>query len=199
MFSAFRESPNILNTLEVLAGPMDDTLTAMETYLDSTALEDREGVLLDWAGWLIGVPRPPAQEDDENLLWLCALDEMDIEVESRGLSTLDEDTGGYMTGMWGIESQTNPGSFMSDDDYRELIETKAWTFRKKATLGNRFEMLLRFGMRVVFTEGTAEITYTPESFDSANYWKRHVVTQKYFKPAGIKLIFSQQTEPEEGL
>jgi hypothetical protein len=198
-FAVFRESPHMLDVAEVLSGPMDETLAAMEYYLAHTDLDEREGVMLDFCGWLIGVRRPPAQEPDENLLWLCALDGTDIEPEKRGLSTLDQTEGGYMTGIEGISSQSEPGTFMSDDDYRELIKTKAATFRRKATLDNLFVYLQRFGMRVEFTEGTAEVTFTPESFDSVSYWKKNYITNKGFRPAGIKVVLDVQTDPEEGL
>lgn len=199
LFSAFRESPNVLGVAEVLSGPMDDTYTAMAYYLANTDLDDREGVLLDWCGWLIGVTRPMAQEPDENLLWLCALDAIDIFMETRGLSTLAQTEGGYMTGLSGIESISDPGAYMTDDDYRDLIKTKSKTFRKKATLENIFIYLLRFQIRCDISEETCDLLFTPESFDDAPYWKRYYTMHKGFRPAGIKITFAQQTEPEDGL
>ena len=199
LFPVFRKSPNELYQAETFTGPMDETYEAMAYYLAHTDLDDREGVLLDWTGWLIGVRRPPAQEPDENLFWLCPLDAVDIEPETRGFSTLDQTEGGYMTGLAGIVSVSDPGSFMGDDDYRELIKTKAATFRKSATRDVLYEYLEKFGIRVLFEFGTAEITYNPQSFDDTPYWKRDYVVNKGFSPAGIKIIFPDQTEPEEGL
>lgn len=199
LFAVFRESPNVLGAADILTGPMDDTFAAMEEYLANTDLDDREGVLLDWVGWFIGVRRPSAQEPDENLLWLCPLDALDIAPETRGLSTLNKTEGGYMTGFGGIISQSSPDTYMDDDDYRELIKTKAATYRRKATQDNLFTYLKAFGMRVDFSEDTCDVTFTPESFDSAPYWKRDYTTNKGFRPAGIKIHFAEQTEPEDGL
>jgi len=199
LFAVFRESPNVLGVAEVLSEPMDDTYAAMLYYLTHTDLDDREGVLLDWCGWLIGVSRPLAQEPDENLFWLCALDEVDIAPETRGFSTLAQTEGGYMTGLAGCTSITEPRTYMGDDDYRYLIKTKASTFRKKATLANLFTYLQRFGMRCTIDEEVFEMTFTPESFDDAPYWKRYYTTDKGFRPAGIQIKFATQTEPEDGL
>jgi hypothetical protein len=199
LFCAFRESPNVLGVAEVLSEPMDDTYAAMLYYLTNTDLDDRVGVLLDWCGWLIGVSRPMAQEPEENLFWLCALDAMDIAPETRGFSTMAKTEGGYMTGLYGLTSRTEPGTYMNDDDYRDLIKTKASTFRKKATLDNLFTYLQRFGMRCEIDEEVFELTFTPESFDDSPLGKRAYVTEKGFRPAGIKITFASQTEPEDGL
>jgi hypothetical protein len=199
LFSVFRESPHVLGVAQVLAAPADDTYAAMLYYLSHTDLDDREGVLLDWCGWLIGVTRPPAQEPDENLFWLCALDAVDIAPGTRGFSTLAQTEGGYMTGLAGCTSRTEPNTYMNDDDYRDLIKTKASTFRKKATLANLFTYLQRFGMRCTISEAACDLTFTPESFDDCPYWKRYYTTNKGFRPAGIKITFASQTEPEDGL
>jgi hypothetical protein len=54
-------------------------------------------------------------------------------------------------------------------------------------------------MRCTIDETVFAMDFTPESFDDAPYWKRYYVTDKGFRPAGIRITFAEQTEPEDGL
>jgi hypothetical protein len=200
ILSVFRGSPHVEKTRDTLLAPLADTEDVMGHILARTSLDDKTGFELDLAGWVIGVIRPPAQESDLNLLWLCDLDEMDTDPDNnRGLGDLEQTEGGYMTGLDGIVSQTDPGSYMADDDYRELIKTKAATFRRRATLENLFTYLSRFGIRADIGEAVGEVIFTPDSFDAVNYFKRDYIETKGFRPAGIRIRFAEQTESEAGL
>lgn len=150
LFSVFVDSPNVQNLAETLAGPMDDTFEAIQYYLDHTDIDDCEGVLLDFRGWLIGVRRPPLQES--NVFTLCNIDDVDYD-NRHGFYCSSDGTGGYMTSSEGLVNVSDQTADMGDDEYRTLIKTKAAAFRKKATDANLFLHLLAFSARCEILEG----------------------------------------------
>lgn len=145
LFAVFRDSPNVQYFIEVLAGPMDDTWTAIQYYLDNTDIDDCTGELLDFRGWTIGVRRPPLQET--NVFTLTDADTMIDYDNKHGFYNSNDGTGGYMTSEDGLANVADPSLTMADDDYRILIKTKAASFRKRATPENLYSYFLAYEAR----------------------------------------------------
>jgi hypothetical protein len=199
-FSKYRYSPNILGLIELLSNPLQDTADVLNYILSHKSIDEAEGELLDFMGELIGVIRPPAQEPDGNLLWLCLPeDEADDLDGSMSLAPVDESTGGYLCGEDGILSVSDPGSYMSDTDYRVLIRAKASSFRKIADRETLYTYLLNFGVRCKIIESTRVAELEPHSYDALNYWVRDYIIKHGFNPSGIQIKFVPQTVPDPEL
>jgi hypothetical protein len=148
LFPNFKDSPNIVLLMELLAEPLQDTADVMSYILAHGSIDTAEGELLDFIGEIIGVERPPLQEPVENLFTLTDEDtDPDDHDNRRGFFSTDDSTGGYLVGIDGLRSVDNPSGKMSDEDYRALIKTKASSYRTKATTENLFLYLLEFGAR----------------------------------------------------
>ena len=199
-FSKYRHSPNILGVFEIIATPLQDTEDAADYILSHLSIDDAEGELLDFLGEVIGVKRPLAQEDDRNLLWLCHDDEVGDDPDgTMSLAPDDESNGGYMTGDDGIASKTNPDTYMSDTDFRELIRTKAATFRKRPTRSNIFNLLLEFGIRAKISSTVSPIVFDPADYDLINYWVRNYVLTKGFRPTARRIHWADDVTPHRGI
>lgn len=196
-FSKYRHSPNILGLIDLLSSPLQDTADVLSYILSHQSIDDADGELLDFRGELIGVVRPPAQVPTSNLLYLCLPEDVATDLDGlRSLAPVDLSTGGIMSGPDGVLSVSDPGSYMSDSDYRVLIKAKAATFRLKATRENVYTSLLAFGVRCKIIESTREMEIEPHAYDILNYWVRNYMTTKGFKPAGIRVKMKTQTSPD---
>jgi hypothetical protein len=197
LWAQFKRAPNILKMISTYSTPIQGSFDAAEAILARTSLDDAGGELLDFMGELIGVRRPLAQEAEENILWMCDLDEIDLDVDGgQAIAPADLSTGGYMTGLGGLPSVADPGALVSDDEYRALIRVKAATFRKKATPDVIYSYLLEFRNRCVITEGRGSVLIVPESYNAWNYWVRDYIQDKGYQPAGIQIRIAEQSEGE---
>lgn len=196
-FSKYRESPNVLGTIELMSDPLQSTEDVLDYILSHRSIDDAEGELLDFLGEMIGVKRPPAQESDDNLLWFCLPEDYADDLDgSMSLAPVDLSTGGYMTGHDGILSVTDPGSYVDDVEYRALIRTKAASFRKKADRETVYSYLLEFGVRCKIIESHRFVEFEPHSYDKLNYWVRNYIEERGFRPAGIQVKIKHQTSPD---
>lgn len=197
LFAKYRYSPNILGLVELLSSPLQDTRDVLDWMLSQTSIDTAEGEILDFMGELIGVSRPPAQENDANILWLCRWEDIaDDPGGTRSLAPEDLTTGGYLTKGNGILSKTDPGAYVTDTEYRALIRSKATTFRKKATRSVIYDYLLRFGIRAKIIESARVVELEPNSYDQLNYWFRDYIQAKGFRPSGIQMKIKIQTESD---
>lgn len=195
LFAKYRNSPNILGIMEILSDPAQDTRDVLDWLLGQLSLSTATGEVLDFFGELIGVTRPLAQEDD--ILWLCADWETADDPDNHyGLATDALTEGGYLTGDDGVLSKSSPGSYMGDDDYRELIASKGSTYRQKATRGIVYTYILELGIRCKIIESDKIVDLQPHSYDALNYWLRNYITSRGFRPAGIQIRIPDQTEPD---
>lgn len=196
LFAKYRNSPNILGIMEILSSPTQDTRDMLDWLLGELSLSTASGEVLDFLGELIGVTRPPAQEDD--VLWLCldweVLDDPD---NHYGLATDALTEGGYLTGDEGVLSKSSPGSYMVDDDYRALIASKGTTYRQKATRETVYSYLIELGVRCKIIEADKVVEFEPSSYDNLNYWLRNYIESRGFRPAGIQVSIKDQTTPSE--
>ena len=195
----FQFSENIIKLIELIGDMFQDTLDVAE-YLESLEdLDDYEGEQLEFWGELIGVKRPKAQETRIFMLFSPG-ETCDLDNDHGFKDDTDPDvtTGGYLTGPQGLESQSDPGSTMSDVDYRFLIRQKAASFRSKATRENLFNYLLAFGSRCVIDDDTTfEITYDPVTYYDLNAWEKYYVTTRGFKPSSVKIAFLKKMRNED--
>ena len=195
LFAKYRHSPNILKLLEILSNPLQDTNDALDWILEHLSIDEAEGPLLVALASWIGVIKPPAQE--KNILILCRDEEVADDPDNHhGLAPDDLSSGGYLTGDDGCLSQSDPGSYVPDPEFRRYIKAKAATFRKKATREVIFDYLLRFDARCKFTYGTREVQIEPSRYGDLDYSVRHHLTHRGFRPVGVKISIKRQTAPD---
>jgi hypothetical protein len=194
-FAQFRNSPHIQDLIETLSDPMQDTSDVADFILGSLDIDDAEGEQLDYLGERIGVTRPSAQET--RLFRLVRLGE--VGSPGEGFAD-DENPGGYMTTIEGLESQTNPGSEMSDEDYRYLIRQKAESYRSAATREIWFLYLIAFGARCKIDDDTdLKITADQDRYDDFDNWTRNYIETRGFKPAGISVKILETTRHKDSI
>jgi hypothetical protein len=194
---AFFQAPNIQKMVATYSVPIQDTRDAVDYLLAQDSIDMSTGQVLDFYGELIGVDRPPAQEIEDNILWMCRADEMDTDPDgSRSLAPADSSSGGYMTGSTGVPSRSAPGTYLSDADYRVLIRAKASTYRSKMIPDNLFNYLIIFGIRALLEETQYGVSITPETYDDLNYWVRDYVISRGYHPAGITNTLTPQEVTE---
>lgn len=197
LWACFKSSPNIIKMIETYSGAPQGIADVADAIWARTSIDTAGGELLNFMGELIGVARPLKQETEDNTLWLCDLDEMDLDIDGgQSLAPADGSSGGYLTGLDGLPSQSDPGAYMSDAEYRALIRVKAATFRKKATPEVLYSYLLEFGNRCLITESRGRVTITPESFDDWNYWVRNYIQSAGYHPGGIRITLAEQEVSE---
>ena len=195
LFARYRHSPIILEVIEILSAPIQDTNNALDYILEHLSIDDAEGPMLDAIASWIGAPRQVAQEDD--LLWLCRDEEVADDPDNHyGLATDALTEGGYMTGDDGCSSKSDPGTYLSDEDFRLYVHAKAETFRRKATRAIMYNYILQFGSRCKLNEGTRSVEIEPYSYDDLNYAVRYHLTNRGYRPAGITVTIKPQTEPD---
>jgi hypothetical protein len=155
------------------------------------SIDDAEGEQLDIVAGLIGIKRPPAQE--EYLFQLYG--EGEVGDPLRGFKD-DSDPnvviGGYLASQEGNPVDT--GEMMDDVGLRRLIRQRAANFRRKMTIRNLFNYLIAFGARCKIDESTSRLTEidleSPNDLD--NFFRWYVVT-KGFSPGGLKVRFKEPT------
>jgi hypothetical protein len=194
-FAQFRDSPHIQDLIETLSDPIQDASDVADFILGSLNIDDAEGEQLDFLGERIGVTRPPAQET--RLFRLVRLGE--VGDPGTGFAD-DENPGGYMTTLEGLESQTNPGAEMSDEDYRFLIRQKAASYRKKMTREILFLYLIAFGARCKIDDDTdLNVKIDMDTYDDFDEWTRNYVETRGFKPAGISVKILETTRHKDAI
>lgn len=190
LFEQFKNSPHIVALIEILSDPLQDTVDVCDFILAHNSIDDAEGEQLDFLGELIGVTRPRAQEDPDNIFTMCSLGETGDSDNSQGFydDTDSVITGGYMTSYEGIPDQSDPTAQMSDADFRYLIRQKAAAFRKKMTRRNLFNYLIAFGGRCKIDDDTGQtVTIDPTAYYQFDDWTKWYIENKGFKPAGISV------------
>lgn len=197
----WKDSPNILALLGILADPLQDTIDVATYILDYEDLDDIEGELLDFFAGLIGVTRPPLQE--LNIFTMCELGESgDLDGTTGFYDDTDTVvTGGYFTSLKGCPNQDDPTQDMADVDFRKMIRMKASTFRSKMTHRNLFNYLLDFGSRCKVSSPSHHMV----DMDPGDYYGPHALTdffryhieQRGFRPAGMGVNFTQNIRKDE--
>lgn len=190
LFHIFRQSPHILGLVEILSDPLQDTVDVCDYILNHLSIDTAEGEILDFLGELIGVTRPRAQEDPNNIFTMCSLGETDDLDGSTGFYNPDDETGGYITSYYGIPDQSDASAMMSDVNFRFLIRQKAACYRKRMTLRNLFNYLIAFGARCAIDDDTSmTVKIDPTNFYDFDDWTKWYISNKGFKPAGISVGF----------
>lgn len=207
LFKLFKDSPNINALLEIHSIPIQDARDVYEFLIGETdedegvfSIDDGEGEQLEFVGELIGVKRPLAQEDPQNIFSLYRLGESGDPDNKTGFydDTDSVDTGGYMTSTKGIPSITDPGSLMDDVEFRKMIRQKAASFRKKMTRENLFNYLIAFGARCLIDDETTHVCkIDPISYDDMNNFFKWYTVTKGFKPGGIRVEFEGRLRDKE--
>jgi len=194
LLSQFRQSPHINSILDILAEPHQDRADVCQYILDNTDLDTAEGTILDMYGEMIGVVRPTAQETKLFTLF-DQYDMPDDHDNQHGFYNPIDGSGGYMSSKTGTPA--DDGSYMSDDDYRQLILSKAKTYRQKATSQQVFDYLLEFGARcIVERDDKLSVEITQVTYDDFNHWQRNYVLTKGFLPAGINISIRDNIDKE---
>ena len=189
LFSQFRNSVNIQALIEILADPLQDTFDVLDFLLDNSSIDDAEGEQLELLGELIGVIRPKAQET--RLFTLCRKSE--VQHPDLGFSD-DENPGGYLTTLAGLYSATNPGTTISNAEYRKLIRQKAESYRSKMTREILFGYLIASGARCKIDDDTTfYVEIDMLRYSDLNNWTREYIKTRGFKPGGILVDFVDTT------
>lgn len=192
LFAKYRHSPNILGVLAILADPAQDTRDVEDWFLSNLSIDGGTGWALDLFGEMLGIIRPPAQEDD--VLWLCEDWEVADDPDNRyGLATDALTEGGYMTSDVGVLDKSAGGG-SSDTLFRQFIRAKGSAFHRVATRANLFDYLKAYGCRWKILESTRTAELEPYDFDVINYYVRHYLVTQGFLPAGIEVTVAVQTE-----
>ena len=190
LFHIFRNSPHIVALIEILSDPLQDSVDVCNFILAHRSIDDAEGEQLEFIGDLIGVTRPLAQEDPNNIFTLCSISETDDLDGSTGFfdDTDTVETGGYLTSYYGIPDQSDPTAQMSDADFRYFIRQKAASLRRKMTMANLFNYLIAFGGRCKIDDDTdMTVVVEPVSYYDFDDWTKWYIENKGFKPAGISV------------
>lgn len=202
LFYMFRDDPHTLSLLTVIADPIQDTLDAMTFIKGASSIDTATGAQLDQLAGRIGLTRPPAQENPENIFSLKGLGEFDDLDGSKSLKddTDTVETGGYLTTLEGLESISDPGADMTDADFRYLIRQKAAVIRSKMTRANLFNYLIAFGGRVKIDDDTRYIAeLDPYSYYDLDGWEKWYVVNKGFAPAAITVQFRDNIRDEASI
>lgn len=195
LFAKYKHSPNIYGLLEILASAQQDTDDVLEWVLSQLSIDGGEGEILNAIGEIIGVNRFALQE--ERLWKLVRPEELaDDPYHLNGLSSDGVSDGGYLSGPAGCVSKEDPDGYVTDAEHRELIRSKAATYRKKATKANMYSSLLALGHRCRIHESDKLVEIEPSSYGEFMYHLRNYITQKGFRPAGIQVKIKIQTEPD---
>jgi hypothetical protein len=195
LFAKYQNSPNILGVLEILASAQQDTSDVLDWIIDRLSIDDGDGEILDSIGEIIGVSRFALQE--ERVFQLVRSEEIsDDPYHLNGTSSDGESDGGYLSGPAGCVSKEFPDAEVTDADHRELIRSKAATYRKKATRANLYTSLLALGHRCRIHESGKVVEIEPSVYNDLNYLLRNYIVQKGFRPAGIKVRIKHQTSPD---
>ena len=199
LFSVWKNSPNILNIIEFVSDPLQDTADVSDYILAHFSIDTAEGEMLDNLGEIIGVARPPKQE--VNIFTLCRKGEVqDPDKSFADTSDPTVTVGGRLTTLTGLvdEDATDPN--MSDTDFRYLIRQKASAYRTDMTRRNLFNYLLAFGSRCEIDDDTAHtVAIDPISYYDLNNWAKTYVAEKGFKPAGISIDFRDNLYHESSI
>ena len=195
LFAKYRNSPNILGVLEILAAPIQDTSDAVDAFLAQIGIDDSEGPMLDALASWIGVRRLQAQET--RLFWLCRDEDVgDDPGNEHGFATDDLTEGGYLSGDDGCPSKSDPGLYISYTEFREYIRAKAATFRRKATPDVIFEYLLMFGVRARLEEGERLLEIVPWSYGDLSLSVKSYIENSGFRPLGVTVEIAPQEHPD---
>lgn len=198
LFAKYRDSPNILGVLEILADPIQDTDDALDWLLEHLSIDGAEGELLDLIASWIGVTRPPIQEVD--VFRLFRDEEIADDIDNHhGLAPDALSSGGYLSADDGCLSESASGSYVDDATFRKYIRAKAATFRKKATPEVMSTYILSFGIRSQFHESDLECEIEPYSYDDMSLFLENYIETRGFRPAGIKIRIKMQTAPSPEL
>jgi len=192
-----RESPNVVNLIECIADPIQDTQTVIAWILDHLSIDTAEGELLDFLGEMIGMARPPRQET--SLFELCNVGDYPDDPDNEHGFQNDDDasvtTGGYLASIYGTPYQVDPTAQMSDADYRYFIRQKAASLRSKVTHENLFAYILAFGDRCqIANPAVRQVTITQYNYNHLSDWARNYIRERGFQPAGIQINIAQNLE-----
>lgn len=200
LFYMFRDDPHTISLLTVIADPIQDTLDAMSFIEGASSIDSAEGEQLDQLASRIGLSRPPAQEAD--IFTLKGLGESD---DLDGSQSLEDDTdtittGGYLTSLSGLESVSDPGSEMSDANFRYLIRQRASVIRSKMTRTNLFLYLVAFGGRAKIDDDTKFIAeIDPFTYYDFDEWEKWYIVNKGFAPAALTVQFRDNMRDEASI
>ena len=193
LFKQFKNSPNIVALITIIADPLQDTVDVLDFINSTEGIDDSGGEGLDFIGGLIGVTRPLEQEPLNHLFTLFEAGYSGDESNLMGFGDEDDPiVGGYLAGEEGLELVDGDGQLMGDIGYRRLLHQKASAFRTVATRLNLFNYLLTFGSRcLIDDDDTMDIVFDPINYYDLSQWEKWYAINKGFKPAGISTSFRE--------
>jgi hypothetical protein len=167
----------------------------LDFILDNSSIDDAEGEQLDFLGELIGVTRPKLQETQ----LFTMVRKGEIQHPDYGFKD-DENPGGYLTTLLGLDSLAYPGNTISDADYRKLIRQKAESYRSKMTREILYLYLIASGARCKLDdETTLAVEIDMVRYADLNNWTREYIETRGFKPAGISVDFLDTSRHEDSI
>lgn len=200
LFDFLRFSPNILKRLTVFAKSFQDTRDAIDYWLAQWTTTPA-GFFQDLQGQIIGVKRPRAQHDYENIFTLCADGDTDDLDDSTGFEDTTDATvilGGYLTGEDGLEDLTDLDSEATDTYMQFLIDQKAAAYRKQPTRERLWSYLLAFGSRCrIYDDTTFLIEYDPVVYYDLDEWQKNYCVTRGYKPACRTIRFKEKYRNED--
>lgn len=196
MLAQYRDCDNWEALLEILCDPVQTQADLLD-YLDTqTNVDTAEGVHLDIIGARIGCTRPSAQEAND--FRICDFADLPGDATHHGLNEFGDPptVGGWLVSYnVGLESQTDPGAMMGDDDYRILIMAKGAAYLRRATTTNWWIFLNELNADCfVDTVAGAVLQISPKVQGSVDHWIRGYALSHGFKPAGVAISFNDQSK-----
>lgn len=191
LHSKYRYAVEINKILDIISVPMQDMVDILLRMISKKTISEKSGDDLDKAASRIGVKRPYAQEPQEHLFALVEEGEVDNGDFYNGFSDEnDPESGGYLADEIGLPLIADPSQKMDDVKFRALIEQKAASLRKGATITNLFNYLLAFGTRCnVNDDEKLHLEYDPLDYYAVDNFYKWYIINKGFKPAGISTEF----------
>ncbi len=201
LFHIIRDGEIVQAIKDMIADVIQDTDDVANYILNHRDVDSAEGVHLEIIGEILGVQRPKAQELPENIFTLRRVGETsdpDMGLEDDSDPTVT--TGGYMTTLSGVESQTDPDADMSVADYRSLIKQKGAAYRQAMTDLNLYNYLIAFGARCTI-DGTTSMTVIIDPFNyyDLNNWQKNYAVTRGMKPAGVAISFRDMMRHESSI
>jgi len=194
-FSVFNDSEHIQALIEILSDPLQDTSDVADFILTAVDIDSAEGEQLEFIGRLIGVERPPAQE-----VYIATMVRIGEDQDPDEGFADDENPGGYMTTLSGLESISDPDAEMSDEDFRFYIWQKATAYRAKMTREVLFLYLIAFGARCkIDDDSELQVFIDMDTYDDFNEWTRNYVETRGFNPGGISVKILETTRHKEAI
>jgi hypothetical protein len=196
LLNQFSESTNLLALLEVLFARLEDSKGVLDYIATNVNLDTAEDVWLDIIGRIVGVEKPPKEQDPATIFTCKSVGEADDPAKGC-YSAGPPVTGGYVQTIEGLTDISDPSAMETNDNYRKLIRAKTFANNATGTFADLYVYLKNgFGVHSELSSPEAgNVVITLYSFLSQR--ERQHVIQYGPRLAGILIEFANWPAYEE--